>query len=116
MSMEFLPLYEKYTSDSEAVVDVVTKNNRLYKKYYYSMKIPNQSHVDLVIDHLTIDQNCVMKSCTSDYTEFESPSNPNLRYYVWTNMLVVEKILYEELATINYSQYNKKLNIDYLNF
>ena len=116
MSMEFLPLYEKYTQDTESVVDVVTKNNRLYKKYYYSMKIPNQQHVDLVIDHLTIDQGCVMKTCTNEYTEFESPSNSNLRYFVWSNMLVVEKIFYEELATIDVSQYNKKLSINYLDF
>lgn len=116
MSMEYFPLYEKYTPDSEASVDVVTKNNRLYKKYYYSMKIPNKNHVDLVIDHLTIDQNCVMKYCNSEYTQFESPHDSNIQYFVWTKMLVVEKIMYEELATIDVSQYNKKLNIDYLNF
>ena len=114
MDMNFFPLYENFSASTEATVDLVVNKNRLYKKYYYSMKLPNQNHVDLLIDHLTIDEDCVMKYCTKDYTVFESTKTSNLTYYVWSKDLIVEKIFFEELETVNFSNYKKKLDINYL--
>lgn len=115
MSQEFFCLYSENNYPNESYVDLVYENNRVYKRYYTYMKINSEYEKNLMIDHIVIDEGCVMTFCDKDSTVFQSTlDGTNKMFYIYNNYPAVEKVIYEEVEHINPSQYQEVLQMDYI--
>jgi hypothetical protein len=117
MSQEFFCLYSNVDYPNESYVDLVCENNKVYKRYYSYMPINCEYKKNLMIDHIIIDEGCVMTYCDKDYTVFESTlDGTNKMFYLYNNYPSVEKVIYEEVEHINPSQYQETLEMDYMGY
>ncbi len=110
MSAQQLFVYENLTYPNEQTVTIENKNGTIYKKYYSSRKFNDRFEINLLIDDLTIDHNCVLKESNKDFTMLQDTKHPSTVYYIWPNFLV-EKIVCEELDKFNTVAQKQKFSI-----
>lgn len=110
MSAQQLFVYENLTYPNEQTVTIENKNGSIYKKYYSSRKFNSRFEIDVLIDDLVIDHNCLLKSSSKDVTIVHDTKHPSTVYYIWSNFLV-EKIVCEELDKFNSVEQAQKFSI-----
>lgn len=110
MSTQQLFVYENLNYPNEQTVTIENKNGTIYKKYYSSRKFNDRFEIDVLIDDLTIDHNCVLKTSTKDVTILHDTKHPSTVYYIWPNFLV-EKLVCEELYKYNKVEQSQKFSI-----
>ncbi len=110
MSAQQLFVYENLTYPNEQTVTIENRNGSIYKKYYSSRKFNDRFEIDVLIDDLVIDHNCLLKSSSKDVTIIQDRNHPSTIYYIWPNSLV-EKIVCEELDKFNSVEQAQKFSI-----
>lgn len=96
MSQSMIAYYNE-TAFTENAVNVIIKNNKIYKYYYSQRAFNNKYEIDELIYDLTLVKGFVLNKTDKMKTEFIDFKTGLIRYIFWPNN-VVERIVEEQIG------------------
>jgi hypothetical protein len=96
----FIEIYGEESMYSEKFIDIVTKNGRIYKRYYSKMNHIPRDELENLIHKLMVQENYITDKLLKGRMELVDSLTGKIRYVIW-NDSSVEKYFMEEIGIID---------------
>ena len=95
-----MEIYGEESMYSEKFIDIVTKNGRIYKRYYSKMNHIPRDELEHLIHKLMVEENYITDKELKGRMELVDSLTGKIRYVIW-NDSSVEKYFMEDLGVID---------------
>jgi len=95
-----MEIYGEESMYSEKFIDIVTKNGRIYKRFYFKINHLPRDKIEYLIHKLMVEENYITDKLLKGRMELIDSLTGKIRYVIW-NDNSVEKYFMDDLGAID---------------